>query len=864
MTLFGVQQMRASEERETQLHFVSVVQPVVQDLDTRIHAFKLLARAAAGMVETSAEVTRDEWLTFVEKVDPQQDWLGFRGMALAWLVAPEAREKFVLAQRKAGQPNFLIWNTSGQLPAGHAHLPLVLMAPSNLRNDAIVGFDFFSDPLRRQAAEAARDLNEPSLTAPLVRLNDAGQREISTVLVAPIYRRTQVLAVAERQEAFSGAIVLGVGIATLVERLFATPELKNVAFRITDLGAGVTLVDHAAAFPLDQARFRHNATLMAGGRPWLLQFGSAPEFDQSIDHSRSEIVLAVGCLATLLLTIAIVYQRRMRYRAERRAFDMTIGLRESEVRLRRQHQFLRDILDTLPEPVVVKHPSADIMIVNRAYAEWVNQPIARIVGHTAHEFFPKEVADASVALDRQIVADGQTRRTELVIPDCRRAGELRNVVVIKMLGHGIDAEPLIVGIHQDVTELRRSETRFRELTAMASDWFWEQDAEFRFTEMSTGVRVGGRTPMNVVGKFRWDLPIDWTDEERDAHRRVLEAHELFSNLEYRVRDEGGKWRWYSITGMPRFDVLGKFIGYRGTGTDISLRKEVEEELRQHRDNLALMVEQRTQDLQRAKEAAEAANRAKSEFLTNMSHELRTPLHGILSFARLGQTKGPTATPAKIADYFDKIHASGTRLVLLVNDLLDLSKLEAGKMELVRVDHDLVGLIHDVAAELGSLAESRGVHFELPTTANPAFAWVDGRRFAQVMHNLLSNGIKFSPEGGRIVVDIASATLPGPLGEVAVAADPHANSVPAAAASSAGWRITIFDEGIGIPEDELELVFGKFVQSSKTRTGAGGTGLGLPICRAIVEAHHGLIRAYNHPGFGGHHGAGAAFEILIPR
>jgi CHASE1-domain containing sensor protein len=265
LTLVSVQQMRAAEEREAQLQFVSLTQPVVQDLDTRIHAFMLLARAAAGMAETRVEVTRDEWLVFVDKIDPQHDWLGFRGMALAWLVAPEVQPAFIAAQRKGGQPNFLIWNNSRKLPPNEASLPLTLMAPSNARNDAIVGFDFFADPLRRQAAEAARDLNEPTLTAPLVRLNDAGQQEISTVLVAPIYRSSQVLAVAERQAAFSGAVVLGVGVASLVERLFATPELKNVGFRITDLGAGMPLVDHAGALPLDQTRYSHQATLSAGG-----------------------------------------------------------------------------------------------------------------------------------------------------------------------------------------------------------------------------------------------------------------------------------------------------------------------------------------------------------------------------------------------------------------------------------------------------------------------------------------------------------------------------------------------------------------------------------------------------------------------
>ena len=273
-------------------------------------------------------------------------------------------------------------------------------------------------------------------------------------------------------------------------------------------------------------------------------------------------------------------------------------------------------------------------------------------------------------------------------------------------------------------------------------------------------------------------------------------------------------------------------------------KEIE--LLNHRDHLADLVEERTAELLAAKNAAELANQVKSGFLANMSHELRTPLHAVLSFARLGEERIRPSTDEKTNRYFQRIIEAGERLLALVSDLLDLSKIEAGRMQIDLQPGDLVQLLSEVAAEFDGVAEERGLHLQLPSPGMRAPVMVDAARFSQVLRNVISNAIKFSPDGGLVRILAESASM---------ARGRRAEDMEAPVDA---WRIQVIDEGVGIPEDELESVFDSFVQSSKTRTGAGGTGLGLTICREIMAAHRGSISARN-----GEQG-GAVFEIIVPR
>jgi len=265
----------------------------------------------------------------------------------------------------------------------------------------------------------------------------------------------------------------------------------------------------------------------------------------------------------------------------------------------------------------------------------------------------------------------------------------------------------------------------------------------------------------------------------------------------------------------------------------------EAELRLHRDRLSELVEARTRELLQAKNAAEAANRAKSEFLANISHELRTPMHAILSFARLGRDKieSGSASLEKLALYMHRIDVSGERLLRLLNDLLDLAKLEAGKMEYDLKPAELWQLASETVAEMDEVARRKDVEIVLPHRDSPCMVLGDAMRLRQVLHNLLSNAVKFTPSGGRVHIEFeGDQKLPD---------------------GRRALRMSVVDAGAGVPEAELLSVFDKFVQSTSTKSGAGGTGLGLSICREIVEQHGGRIWLVNNPD------VGATVHVLLP-
>ena len=326
-------------------------------------------------------------------------------------------------------------------------------------------------------------------------------------------------------------------------------------------------------------------------------------------------------------------------------------------------------------------------------------------------------------------------------------------------------------------------------------------------------------------------------------------------LEYRLICANGVSCWVFDKGTGIFDESGNVQFLDGVAIDITKRKKAEQSLAEAHEELEQKVIERTKALQQeiderkqvemdlltSQQEAEFANQAKSEFLSNISHEIRTPMHQILSYSKFGVDKINKVKKDKHLHYFSKINFIGKNLLSLLNDLLDLSKLESGKLDYKMERTDLKRIIENVSNEFVSLVDEKGVALELPQNNLQSEIVCDESKISQVIRNLLSNAIKFTPPNHKINVSIEEDKL------VAVGDD---QTIPA-------LLIRISDQGVGIPEDELKSVFDKFIQSSTTKTGAGGTGLGLAICKEILEAHNGKIWAENNAE------NGSTFSFLLP-
>jgi PAS domain S-box-containing protein len=278
--------------------------------------------------------------------------------------------------------------------------------------------------------------------------------------------------------------------------------------------------------------------------------------------------------------------------------------------------------------------------------------------------------------------------------------------------------------------------------------------------------------------------------------------------------------------------------------DVSERLRNEEDLRRHRDHLHEMVKERTAECHAALVQAEASNRAKSRFLANMSHELRTPMHAILSFSDLGRKRATSADPDRIVSYFESIRSSGRRLKDLIDDLLDLAKLEAGRTSLEVSELRMKEIVRDALSRFEPQLRERGLGAEVRCMVADDTLAADAGRIRQVLHHLLANAVKVTPAGGVVHVEIEDTVLPA-------STDPARARVPA-------LRTSVVDQGAGIPAGELEAVFGNFVQGSAAATGTGGAGLGLALCREIVALHGGRLRAFNR------YDGGAVLEFVLPR
>ncbi len=365
--------------------------------------------------------------------------------------------------------------------------------------------------------------------------------------------------------------------------------------------------------------------------------------------------------------------------------------------------------------------------------------------------------------------------------------------------------------------------------------------DFKITFVSENLRhVLGYEPRAMLDDMNFWFEHIHPDDRLDLMQRLprLLADGGQQSHDYRFRHHEGRYLWMHDTLRMVYDESGQPTELLGSLLDITVRKEMEQEIRAEQEALH-QAQRRLLD----------ANRHKSEFLANMSHELRTPLNAIIGFAGMlrQEVDGPLNSEQQKSVCF--VENGGKQLLALINDVLDLSKIEAGRMELNSEPVELPLLFENVAGSVMTLLRDKGLTLRQEIAADLPTLHADVTRLRQVLLNLLSNAVKFTDEGGVILrcqrVDTAEFDLSETLLE-------HLNTRKGGAGSDVRqWLlISVQDSGIGIAEDDIHKVFEEFrqVDGSSTRK-VGGTGLGMPISKRFVEMHGGSMWLESRPGEG---------------
>ena len=681
-------------------------------------------------------------------------------------------------------------------------------------NEAALGLDYRKVKEQTEAALRAKDLGGTFVAGP-VKLIQGGHAFVA---------RTPIFEFSKDKPQNRGRFWGLISAVIDVDKLYAASGLSDSGqtMEIALFGQDSSGSDGAIFFGR-AGLFKMGPVIMDVSLPngsWRL--AAAPKGGWIEKSPNAMAIWSVGAILALLVIGLTLYQERQRAEKE----IVQIALRESEERF-------RALIKYMPNKIHIKDTQGRYILINRKSEQLFGVSNEEAHGKTSSEIFPSEMSEAFGSHDQIVLNTGEPVEAEEEFPE---EDGIHIYLTTKFPILGADGDIVAVGSSGiDITERkkaeqaqRESEAKFRDFATISSDWFWEMDADLRFSYFSPRNKdITGFNPELYLGKSRREVSNnDQVDEHWRRHLADLDAHREFRNFEYDLKITDDRSLNISINGKPAFDSQGNFLGYYGTGSDITDRKRAEEELAAHRVHLQELVLERTQELKEAKDAAENANRAKSEFLANMSHELRTPLNAIIGFSSTIKEEyfGPLGHP-KYTEYMGDILTSGHHLLELINDVLDVSAIEAGKVELSDVEilipeivEASVNLVR-AQAETGKITIGAKLADDLPHLRG------GDRRVKQILLNLLSNAVKFTHEGGEI-------------------------SIRSQLNENGGLAISIGDTGIGMDEDEMSSALSMFGQvDSGLARRHEGSGLGLPLTRGLMELHGGSLEIISEKGRG---------------
>ncbi|CUQ65793.1 Putative Histidine kinase (modular protein) [Candidatus Nitrospira inopinata] len=762
------------------------------------------------------------------------------GFALLWLQQQEelGRETAMARAEAAAQAIVAIVVAVDDIDLVREHLVLPSNDP-NLREVAIVDREGLivasSSPARVGTVLSRSEMGGP-IGADTVFEHRADSGEPLLILVKPVYQKGRPLLAV--RVVYSLQTVSDAQVAMmwrLLPILLAVVALAMALGRV--LLGGIVARWRAIALSIEGLRIGTTEKGQKEGE----QLAAIPDH-HIYDLDRLEVV--VGDIVrdvrertqTLHLMMAgLEHQVQMR----------TAELEEQEIRL-------RSIIETAVEGIVVINEQGVIEMVNPAIEALFGYRPDELIGQNVnilmpapydreHDGYLKAYLTTGVkkiiGIGREVVG---RRKDGAVFPIDLSVGEMT-----------INGTRKFTGIIRDIsarkaaeTLLRDNESRLRLTLEVSTDGLYDWNLRTLQAHYSPSwIKLlgleGHDIPLNNVYDWKNRVHPDdrpWVERALDDH---LEGKATQYIVEHRVRHRSGEWKWFAMRGkVVQRDEQGRPLRMMGTLTDITERKRAETELAR----AAQELEQKNKELAEARDRALDAARAKAEFLATMSHEIRTPMNGVI-----GMTSLLLDTPlsAEQREYTDTIRRCGEHLLEIINDVLDFSKADAGKMELEQLDFDLRTTVEETVALVAERAYAKGLEVGCLIQASvPTRLRGDPGRLRQILLNLLGNAIKFT-EQGEVLVTIKSE-----------------QEEPAAEDGSVVARFEVTDTGIGLTPEQQKKLFQPFTQADGSTTRQyGGTGLGLAICKKLAELMGGRIGVVSTMSMGSTFWFTARFEVL---
>ncbi len=781
---------------------------VLEAVKRRFDATEEALVAARALVSNEPDLGRERWARFVASMRPFFDD-GVVGLGIARRVARESLTEWEERLRRE-----LGTDVAVQREGAGANVYLVTAMEPLVRNPGAVGKDIGAGITRREAAERAMRSGAAVLTK-RIRLIEGGGRVPGCLLLLPFYRDEGVPATEPARLAMLEGWVYASLRIDQIMRGVADEQLDLRAFEGERKAAETLLFTSTPNAANGSPTFVQTVPLPVHGQVWTLEIATNDLFDRRGERGLPWAVLGCGLGLSGLAAAFAGTLLRSRSRAWSEMERVTSTLQRTEVESRKL-------------ALVASKTASGVVLMDREWrVEWVNEAFTRLFGYTLDEMRGRRVnevlsgpeTDETVfARLESTVGTGEAFRCEIL--NYTKAGEKRWVELdLQRLTDSHGQLIGYMGLQLDVTarraaqqELTKREAQLRFiLNAMPIGVTWTDDSEGRAYWFNDGMfQISGLTPgpdVTYEDFHKVSYPEDAARQEAEYQRIKAGGGDEFT-LEKRYRRPDGRDVWVVLTARVYRGPDGRIEQEVATVVDITERKRQADELREARD------------------AAERANKAKSEFLATMSHEIRTPMNGVIGMTNLLLD---TALTSQQREYAETIRLSGEALLTIINDILDFSKIESGHLQLEEEPFELRGCVESALDLLAPRAAEKQIDllYEIADGV-PGRLRGDATRLRQILVNLLGNAVKFTAEGEVVV------------------------SVKAEPVESGRTRLTfaVTDTGIGIPAEGLPRLFRSFsqVDASTTRK-FGGTGLGLAISKRLAEMMGGEMWVESEAGKG---------------